>query len=939
SYVLLEVRHKASQDIALATNAVWSSNYGNDFEGLIVDNNNPFRPPRTTEWPSIKGAMNAIVDGSGDGSSAEVDKLGRYKVRLPLDRSDASGGEASRYMRMAQPNAGKNMGMQFPLYPGTEVILTHVDGDPDRPIISGALANVDTPSPVGEGNETDAVIQTPAGRIALCGDPEHPQTVLQSDRSQIRFGSGSANFTYMQSDCFCENNAYMKNVLAGCDSDMSSYFSNDTMVGFPLHQFLSTKLFEVFETGLSLLMDGEAELSDKRKGDAADLKIQEKKDAANNAYVDAADIPPHENERDYWKAYLDKLNEIIPLKKEWEGLQAGAAKNAKKSQVDTKIGQFNALTVPTDPVPTGFTGLGTKTSAELTSLRDTANTNYTAHDTWVKTHHSDERRYAEEMAEAVSLSDDEQDDVDAGVTHSAGQIGFKAGITFLQIVENIGKAITLFFLGKKLEKMIEDKIKLALEPAAEAGPHDAAAEAAQAKAEARAVAKDLAEELAKTATEMIPFGTLGFTIYRIIKECVAAKKGSVLIFNPEDYPLPPGQPVRTQTLHPPLPDPLPPLKTKDTWDRLDKEAFKVVRKAGRLLGATVVAQAHDGENIVFQTEIGDIRGQAGKDVHFSGKQKFIGKGLTTAEVSTRNAVLEMVPEGGVELRYGLDKAPTAPGTSATKRAKLVLGGLKKPPAAPVTGGPPLPPPGPATTNDPPPPDPPDVYNLELSVQEFTGAALPGGANTITEEAALRLDQPLIPVPPPASPPKVSATLEAQQVVVQGGEMATRASKITLVEEQILLANGTCQVAVAGGTTPAVKVTAGSAVATILNDGLITLESSAGVILSQNSTSGSEKFVEIDGSGNIKLSGGTIEISGTEIKISGTLKDQGGTEIMAPVGVLSSQMSSAQSKIDQLTSDLKDLTSQMEKDVETTRESAKESEEKRKKERKKPNPTS
>ena len=46
---------------------------------------------------------------------------------------------------------------------GTEVLIAHLDGDPDRPVIVGAVPHAATPSPVNVGNATQSVIQTATG--------------------------------------------------------------------------------------------------------------------------------------------------------------------------------------------------------------------------------------------------------------------------------------------------------------------------------------------------------------------------------------------------------------------------------------------------------------------------------------------------------------------------------------------------------------------------------------------------------------------------------------------------------------------------------------------------------------------------------------------------------------------------------------------------------
>jgi type VI secretion system secreted protein VgrG len=53
---------------------------------------------------------------------------------------------------MLQNHAGEGYGTHFPLKPGTEVAIAFVGGDPDRPIIVGAIPNALTPSPVTATN-------------------------------------------------------------------------------------------------------------------------------------------------------------------------------------------------------------------------------------------------------------------------------------------------------------------------------------------------------------------------------------------------------------------------------------------------------------------------------------------------------------------------------------------------------------------------------------------------------------------------------------------------------------------------------------------------------------------------------------------------------------------------------------------------------------------
>jgi type VI secretion system secreted protein VgrG len=122
-----------------------------------------FRPERVTPWPSIHGVMHAHVDGDTSGEYAEIDEQGRYKIKLPFDSGEMRGLKASQWIRMAQSYSGAGYGNHFPLHKGTEVLLVHIDGDPDRPVIVGSVPNPQSPSPTTTRNATQSVIQTASG--------------------------------------------------------------------------------------------------------------------------------------------------------------------------------------------------------------------------------------------------------------------------------------------------------------------------------------------------------------------------------------------------------------------------------------------------------------------------------------------------------------------------------------------------------------------------------------------------------------------------------------------------------------------------------------------------------------------------------------------------------------------------------------------------------
>lgn len=140
---------------SLGGDATSSAFYRCSFGGISSDL--AFRPARLTPRPRLDGVVTGIVQyapGDESGGLARLDAHGRYIVSLHFDTRSAKEEEDEGYqyrslpIRMAQPFAGPSQGMHFPLRPGTEVLVAFENGDPDRPVIVGAVPNVTTPSPV-----------------------------------------------------------------------------------------------------------------------------------------------------------------------------------------------------------------------------------------------------------------------------------------------------------------------------------------------------------------------------------------------------------------------------------------------------------------------------------------------------------------------------------------------------------------------------------------------------------------------------------------------------------------------------------------------------------------------------------------------------------------------------------------------------------------------
>jgi type VI secretion system secreted protein VgrG len=147
AYTLVGVYHSSDQGtnyLATATRTEDDLDYVNHFQ--CIPHPTPFRPPRLTSTPLMRGTQTAIVVGPA-GEEIHVDKYGRVKVQFHWDREGKYDEHSSCWVRVSQPVAGKGWGAMWIPRIGQEVIVDFLDGDPDRPIITGRVYNAESMPP------------------------------------------------------------------------------------------------------------------------------------------------------------------------------------------------------------------------------------------------------------------------------------------------------------------------------------------------------------------------------------------------------------------------------------------------------------------------------------------------------------------------------------------------------------------------------------------------------------------------------------------------------------------------------------------------------------------------------------------------------------------------------------------------------------------------
>ena len=140
SYLLTEVQHVASNAGTYYSGAGSPSSYSNHFSCL--DASFQYRAPRLTPKPFIQGLQTAVVTGAS-GEEIYTDKYGRVKVQFFWDRFGMKDQNTSCWVRVSHVWAGQGWGGMFIPRIGQEVIVSFLEGDPDRPIITGRVYNAD----------------------------------------------------------------------------------------------------------------------------------------------------------------------------------------------------------------------------------------------------------------------------------------------------------------------------------------------------------------------------------------------------------------------------------------------------------------------------------------------------------------------------------------------------------------------------------------------------------------------------------------------------------------------------------------------------------------------------------------------------------------------------------------------------------------------------
>lgn len=159
-YLVTHLHHRALPSSEAEPDSQGTTRIHYNVDIRCIPSDIPFRAPRSTPRPTVTGSQTAIVVGPS-GEEIYTDKYGRVKVQFHWDQEGVYDENSSFWVRVSQGSAGGQYGIMFLPRVGQEVIVDFLEGDPDRPIVTGRVYNADQMPPYSLPDEkTKSVIKT-----------------------------------------------------------------------------------------------------------------------------------------------------------------------------------------------------------------------------------------------------------------------------------------------------------------------------------------------------------------------------------------------------------------------------------------------------------------------------------------------------------------------------------------------------------------------------------------------------------------------------------------------------------------------------------------------------------------------------------------------------------------------------------------------------------
>jgi type VI secretion system secreted protein VgrG len=153
-YITSRIKHKISQK---KSENDLSYTYENEFWAFPAKI--PFVPVLKHEKKRIHSLQTATVTGP-KGEEIYTDKYARIKVKFHWDSRGTEDEKSSCWVRVAQSWAGGQWGGLVIPRVGMEVVVSFLDGDPDRPLVMGCVYNADNMPPYDSTDPTKSTFKS-----------------------------------------------------------------------------------------------------------------------------------------------------------------------------------------------------------------------------------------------------------------------------------------------------------------------------------------------------------------------------------------------------------------------------------------------------------------------------------------------------------------------------------------------------------------------------------------------------------------------------------------------------------------------------------------------------------------------------------------------------------------------------------------------------------
>jgi type VI secretion system secreted protein VgrG len=161
-YLVVSVNHQATSEAYETSDGEGPGGAGDSYSCFftVIPSSIQFRPLRKTPKPVVEGSQTAIVTGPS-GEEIYTDEHGRVKVQFHWDREGKRDQNSSCWIRVSQAWAGAGWGAMIIPRIGHEVIVSFIEGDPDRPIITGRVYHgTNTPPYDLPGEKTKSTLKS-----------------------------------------------------------------------------------------------------------------------------------------------------------------------------------------------------------------------------------------------------------------------------------------------------------------------------------------------------------------------------------------------------------------------------------------------------------------------------------------------------------------------------------------------------------------------------------------------------------------------------------------------------------------------------------------------------------------------------------------------------------------------------------------------------------